>query len=119
MQRLRSLAAILAAAAACAISLLAQAQPPTNAQDIIPFDGAVRTATLPNGVKVFIRHNEEPAKRVALRLAVKAGSMNEAGDQRGLAHLIEHNAFNGSAPFQPGEIFSDFESVGAQHLAAC
>src|SRR5205814_2836921 len=102
---------------AAATSLLAQQpqpQPQVNAQGIIPFDGAVRTATLPNGVKVFIRHNEQPAKRVSLRLAVKAGSIDEADDQQGLAHLIEHMAFNGSTHFKPGEIFSYFESYGAR-----
>ncbi len=91
-----------------------QAQPQINAQDVIPFDAAVRTATLPNGVKVFIRQNAQPAKRVALRLAIKAGSIHEADDQQGLAHLIEHMAFNGSAHFKPGELISAFESIGAR-----
>ena len=90
-----------------------QAQP-RIAQDVIPFDAAVRTATLPNGVKVFIRQNGQPAKRVALRLAIKAGSIHEADDQQGLAHLIEHMAFNGSAHFKPGELISAFESIGAR-----
>ena len=55
-----------------------------------------------------------PAKRVSLRLAVKAGSLDEADDQQGLAHLIEHMAFNGSAHFKPGELVSYFESIGAR-----
>src|SRR5207237_10122497 len=62
-----------------------------------------------------------PAKRGATRLAVKAGSVNEADDQQGLAHLIEHMAFNGSDHFKPGELVSFFESIGAQlgpHLNA-
>src|SRR5580765_1177462 len=80
----------------------------------IPFDAAIKTATLPNGMRVFIRHNEQPAKRVSLRLAVKAGSIDEADDQQGLAHLIEHMAFNGSAHFKPGELISTFESIGAR-----
>ena len=41
-----------------------------GANDVIPFDAAVRRETLPNGVKVFIRHNEEPQKRVSLRLEI-------------------------------------------------
>ena len=45
---------------------------------------------------------------------MKAGSIDEADDQQGLAHLIEHMAFNGSAHFKPGELVSYFESVGAQ-----
>src|SRR5687767_9271942 len=88
--------------------------PLSNAQDVIPFDAAVRTATLPNGVKVFIRQNGQPAKRVALRLAIKAGSIQEADDQQGLAHFLEHMAFNGSAHFKPGELISAFESIGAR-----
>ncbi|HEX7137889.1 MAG TPA: pitrilysin family protein, partial [Vicinamibacterales bacterium] len=92
--------------------LLAQA--PLNLQDTLPFDTAVKTATLPNGLKYYIRANSRPAQRVSMRLAVKAGSMMEADDQRGLAHLIEHMAFNGSTHFKPGEVFAYFESVGAR-----
>jgi zinc protease len=87
---------------------------PINAQEVIPFDAAVRTGTLPNGVKFFIRHNGEPANRVSLQFAVKAGSLNEADDQLGLAHLIEHMAFNGSAHFKSGELISAFEAIGAR-----
>ena len=74
----------------------------------------MRTATLPNGLKYFVRQNSRPAKRVSLRLAVKAGSLHEADDQLGLAHLIEHMAFNGSTHFKPGELVSYFESIGAR-----
>src|SRR5439155_8513244 len=90
---------------------LAQA---VNHQDTIPFDAAVGTGTLPNGLKYFVRQNSRPAKRVSLRLAVKAGSLHEADDQLGLAHLIEHMAFNGSVHFKPGELVSYFESLGAR-----
>ena len=85
-----------------------------NPQDEIPFDSTVRTAALPNGLKFFVRQNSRPAKRVSLRLAVKAGSINEADDQQGLAHLIEHMAFNGSTHFKAGEMFAYFERVGAR-----
>src|SRR4051812_36102448 len=85
-----------------------------NLQDVIPLDKTIHTATLPNGLKYFVRQNSRPAKRVSLRLAVKAGSLNEADDQRGLAHLIEHMAFNGSAHFKPGELVSYFESIGSR-----
>ena len=87
---------------------------PLSLQDRIPFDSSVRTGTLPNGLTYFIRQNGRPANRVALRLAVKAGSLYEADDQQGLAHLIEHMAFNGSAHFKPGELVSYFESTGAR-----
>ena len=91
-----------------------QPAPAFNLQDTIPFDTAVRRGTLPNGFTYFIRRNARPEKRVALRLAVKAGSLHEADDQQGLAHLIEHMAFNGSAHFKPGELISYFESTGAR-----
>lgn len=83
-------------------------------QDLIPFDEAVRRATLPNGLTYFIRQNSQPDQRVSLRLAVKVGSLAEADDQQGLAHFIEHMAFNGSAHFRPGELVSYFESTGTR-----
>jgi zinc protease len=61
-----------------------------------------------------VRHNGRPANRVALRLAVKTGSLDENDDQQGLAHMLEHMAFNGSAHFKPGELISYFESTGAR-----
>src|SRR5438093_4997473 len=88
--------------------------PKINPQDQIPFDKAIHTATLPNGLKYFVRQNARPEKRVSLRLAVKSGSIEEADDQQGLAHFIEHMAFNGSAHFKPGELVSTFEKIGAR-----
>lgn len=118
LRRLTVAAGLCVASSLLMVPRAQQAQPapaaPIGAEDAIPFDAAVRTVTLPNGVKAFIRHNEEPAKRVAFRLAVKAGSINEADDQQGLAHLIEHMAFNGSAHFKAGELISAFESIGAR-----
>ncbi len=80
----------------------------------IPFDSAVKTGSLPNGLAFYIRYNTRPAGRVLLRLAVKAGSLDEADDQQGLAHFLEHMAFNGSQHFTPGEFISYFESIGAR-----
>src|SRR5215467_2323680 len=91
------------------------ARPRTFAPNtVLPVDPAVRTGTLSNGLKFYIRKNARPEKRVSLRLAVKAGSLEESDDQLGLAHLIEHMAFNGSEHFKSGEIFSYFERVGAR-----
>jgi len=91
------------------------AQPQTFAPNaVLPLDSAVRTGTLANGLKFYIRKNGRPEKRVSLRLAVKAGSLEESDDQLGLAHLIEHMAFNGSEHFKSGEVFSYFERVGAR-----
>src|SRR5260221_765119 len=85
-----------------------------NLQQARPFEAAVRTGTLANGVKYYVRKNTRPANRVVLRLAVKTGSLDEADDQQGLAHVLEHMAFNGSAHFKPGELVSYFESTGAR-----
>jgi zinc protease len=82
--------------------------------ETIPFDPAVRTGTLPNGLKYYVRKNGRPASRVLLRLAVKTGSLDEADDQQGLAHFVEHMAFNGSEHFKPGALVSYFESTGAR-----
>jgi len=90
---------------------------PASAQDSaapLPLDLAIRSGTLPNGITFFIRHNALPNDRVMLRLAVKAGSIDEDDDQRGLAHVLEHMAFNGTAHFKPGELVSYLESIGAQ-----
>ena len=110
----RHSAPLLLACAAALAAVTAVVAQTINIQDAISFDAAVRTATLPNGLKYFIRRNGRPAQRASLRLAVKAGSLFEESDQRGLAHLIEHMAFNGSAHFKPGELVSYFESIGAR-----
>src|SRR3954447_13688352 len=91
-----------------------RAQQPAALQAPVPFDAAVRTGKLPNGITYFVRKNARPANRVLLRLAVKTGSLDEADDQQGLAHVVEHMAFNGSAHFKPGELVSYFESTGAR-----
>ena len=104
-------------AAMAAVQAQAPAPAPAqivNGQEVIPFDAAVHTGTLPNGIRYYIRENERPANRVSLRLAVKAGSLEERDDQQGLAHFIEHMAFNGSAHFKPGELVSYFESIGSR-----
>src|SRR4051812_17984425 len=116
----RAAAAVFALAVVVPVvpRLLAQqapaAQPAIDPQTLLPLDPTIRTGTLPNGLKYFIRRNGRPEKRVSLRLAVKTGSLEEADDQQGLAHLIEHMAFNGSAHFKAGELVSYFERLGAR-----
>jgi zinc protease len=78
----------------------------------IPTDPLVTTGVLENGLSYYIRHNTHPEKRAELRLAVNAGSMQEEDDQRGLAHFIEHMAFNGTAHFAEQEIIDFMESIG-------
>jgi zinc protease len=87
--------------------------PPALA-DPLPLDPALRTGVLPNGLRYFIRANARPASRVSLRLAVNVGSIHEDEDQRGLAHFLEHMAFNGTRNFKAGELITFLESIGAR-----
>lgn len=75
-------------------------------------DGSILSGTLSNGISWRVAHNAEPANRVFLRLVVKAGSALEADDQKGVAHLIEHMAFNGTEHFAANELVDYFESIG-------
>ncbi|MEM1041695.1 MAG: insulinase family protein [Bacteroidota bacterium] len=75
-------------------------------------DPAVRTGTLANGLTYFVRRNAEPQNRAELRLVVNAGSVLEEEDQRGLAHFVEHMAFNGTERFQRQELVDYLEGIG-------
>lgn len=93
----------------------APVQPPAlTADQPLPVDTAVATGRLANGMRYYVRQNSRPAKRVSLRLAVDAGSIQEEPDQRGLAHFLEHMAFNGTEHFKPGELIQFLESIGAR-----
>ena len=78
----------------------------------IPFDPTVVRGTLSNGVSYYIKHNVEPRERAQFLLVVKGGSVHEDEDQRGLAHFVEHMAFNGTERFAKQEIVEYLESVG-------
>jgi len=92
-----------------------QTIPPELALDrTLPIDPAVRSGRLPNGLRYFLRQNNRPEKRVSMRLAVNAGAIQEEANQRGLAHFLEHMAFNGTEHFKPGELVSFLESIGAR-----
>jgi len=85
------------------------------------FDPAVVRGTLSNGLSFYIRRNEEPRQRLHLSLVVKAGSVHEEEQQRGLAHFVEHMAFNGTERFAKQEIIDYLESIGSSfgaHLNA-
>lgn len=90
------------------------AQPALTVEQPLPVDAAVRTGQFANGMRYYVRRNPRPASRVSLRLAVNVGSIQEADDQRGLAHFLEHMAFNGTTSFKPGELVSFLESIGAR-----
>ncbi len=80
----------------------------------LPVDPAVRIGTLPNGLRYYVRRNAKPEQRAELRLVVNAGSILEDNDQRGLAHFLEHMAFNGTKNFAKNDIVKYLESIGVR-----
>ncbi len=78
----------------------------------IPVDEAVRIGKLDNGLTYYIRHNNWPENRAEFYIAQKVGSLQENDDQRGLAHFLEHMAFNGSKHFKGNDLLRWCESVG-------
>ena len=86
----------------------------TVPQTEIPFDPEVRRGTLGNGLTYYVKVNPEPPERIQLRLGVKAGSVLEEESERGLAHYLEHMAFNGTASFAGNEIVDYLESIGSE-----
>lgn len=80
----------------------------------LPADPALRYGRLDNGLRYVVMANKEPRDRVALRLLVEAGSLHETEEQRGLAHFLEHMAFNGSEHYPPGTLIEFFQRMGMQ-----
>lgn len=82
---------------------LASAQPAAVGLDpdpnLLRWDPAIRYGVLPNGLRYAVQHNASPKGAVALRLGIGVGSFDEADDERGAAHMIEHLAFDGTRSF--------------------
>src|SRR3954470_18276854 len=78
----------------------------------IPFDPQLTTGQFANGLHYYIRKNKKPEQRAELRLVVNAGSILEERDQSGLAHFVEHMAFNGTKHFPKQETVKFLESIG-------
>lgn len=100
------LAAVIGAGIACA------AQPAPD-RPLAPWAGLV-DGHLGNGVRYLVLEHPSPGDRVSVWLEVDVGSLDEEDDQRGLAHFIEHMAFNGSERFAPGEVIRLFQSLGLE-----
>ncbi len=78
----------------------------------VPVDPRITIGYLPNGLRYYIRANGRPAQRAELRLVVNVGSVLEDKDQVGLAHFVEHMAFNGSLHFPKQQLIDFMESIG-------
>ena len=81
----------------------------------IPQDKEVRVGKLDNGLTYYIRHNNYPEHVANFYIAQKVGSINENEDQRGLAHLLEHMAFNGSEHFKDNLLQEYLQSIGVEY----
>lgn len=80
----------------------------------IPVDNAVRIGKLPNGLTYYIRHNDYPEHRVNFYIAQRVGSIQEEENQRGLAHFLEHMAFNGSDNYPGDKLLEYMRSIGVE-----
>ena len=95
----------LAAFAAC--SALAQMQP-------IPADPELRTGKLENGMTYYIRHNEKPKGQADFYIIHNVGAIQEEDSQQGLAHFLEHMAFNGTKNLPGKQMIEYLETVGVK-----
>ncbi|MEO7083599.1 MAG: insulinase family protein [Gemmatimonadaceae bacterium] len=84
------------------------------ASTLLPVDPKVKIGTLPNGIRYYIRQNQKPEKRAELRLVVNAGSILETDNQLGLAHFVEHTAFNGTTHFAKNDLIKYLQSIGVR-----
>ena len=84
------------------------------ADELLPKDDNNVYGMFDNGFKYIIRKHAKPPGRVAMYLHIKTGSLNESDKQNGIAHFLEHMAFNGSKHFKPGELVPYLNSLGMQ-----
>jgi len=117
-------------AAVCGAAVYLAAQTPTTTQapapavpsaaktvglnQPVPLDPQITVGKLPNGLRYYLKTNRKPEKRAELRLVVNAGSVLEDDNQRGLAHFVEHMAFNGTQHYPRQQIIAFMQSIGMQ-----
>ena len=102
------LAGVLMLAAACVTAQEMPQMPP------VPVDEAVRMGKLPNGLTYYVRHNDYPEHRVNFYIAQRVGSIQEEESQRGLAHFLEHMAFNGTENYPGNGVIDYTRTLGVE-----
>ena len=107
---LLALAALFAAAGA-AEAQTASASAVATADAVRP-DPAVRRGVLPNGLRYAVMRNAQPAQGVSIRMNIKVGSFDESDDEQGIAHFLEHMAFNGTRSIAEDELDRVFAAQG-------
>lgn len=78
----------------------------------LPLSDKIIIGTLDNGLTYYIRENDMPSDKVEIRLNVRSGSLDETEEERGLAHFVEHMAFNGTTHFKGNDVIKFLETVG-------
>ena len=91
------------------VAFVVSAQPTSQP---VPIDPAIRIGKLENGLTYYIRHNEEPKERASFYIIQNVGAILEEDDQNGLAHFLEHMAFNGTQNFPGKGIINTLEKHG-------
>ncbi len=120
-----ALAALLSTSVACPARSTSPTVPPGGApadagvaevapEPVLPLWDRVTKGVLANGLTYYVIPHGKPADRAYLWLAVNAGAVQEDDDQRGLAHFVEHMAFNGTAKYEGMAIVNYLESIGMQ-----
>ncbi|MCM1533009.1 MAG: insulinase family protein, partial [Ruminococcus flavefaciens] len=92
--------------------LVAQAQ--VDPMKPIEADKEIRTGVLPNGLTYYIRHNEKPKDMANFYIVHDVGAIQEDDSQQGLAHFLEHMAFNGTKNFPKKTLIEYLEKVGVK-----
>ena len=112
--RISLLLTSLTAALALPLATAAAPVPPPFAHEKsdIPADPDVLWGKLENGVRYAVQRHAEPPGRLSMRMHVQGGSLHEREEQRGLAHFLEHMAFNGSENFKPDELVAILQNLG-------
>ena len=80
----------------------------------LPLDPEVRVGKLENGMTYYIRHNEKPKGQASFYIYHDVGAIQEEDDQQGLAHFLEHMAFNGSEILPEKAMIEQLETIGVQ-----
>ncbi|MEG2755939.1 MAG: insulinase family protein, partial [Mucinivorans sp.] len=104
---------ILSLAVLIMVSIAAQAQQ-IDLMQAVPNDSLVRTGTLDSGIKYYIRANKKDPKRANFHIVYNVGAIQEADNQNGLAHFLEHMAFNGSKNFHGNAMIDYLQSIGVR-----
>src|SRR5699024_228624 len=108
-----SMRQLLSVGAAAFLSM-SNAQAKLNPMEPIPADKEVRMGKLDNGLTYYIRHNEKPNGQASFYILHDVGAIQEADNQQGLAHFLEHMAFNGTKNLPGKQMLEYLETVGVK-----